>query len=154
MKKVIAAVIVSVFAFGAIAQDATQTKLQTKQADVSKLMLQIQEDIGAQLDAVPAEVKAQMQTARQAAMQAQTAIKKMNADGKSASEIQATMTQTRTEAQARLSEAIQAMEQVSAKVQAQVNEAKGDVQKQLAAKEAEIKQIMDQTKAGIPGGKN
>jgi hypothetical protein len=154
MKKVIAAVIVSVFVMAVVAQDAAQTKIQTKQAEVSQLMLKIQEDVGGQLDVLPAAVKAQLQTAKQAAVQAQTTLKKMNADGKSAAEMEAVMKQTRDEAQVKLAEAIQAMDQVSAKVQAQVNQAKDDVQKRLAAKEAEMKQIMDQTKTGTPGGKN
>lgn len=139
MKKIVTSIVVSALACGVFAQTQTQTKAE----EMEQLKTKVQEQVCTELKNLDEAVKAQIQAAKEATVQAQNQIREMKMSGKSDKEIEAKMNQIRNEAQQKLETAIQNMEQV----QAQVAKASEEIQRRLQTKEGEALELKTQTRA-------
>lgn len=157
MKKLITIIVAGALT-AAFAADPQPIQTQ----EFEQLKTQLQTQLHEALNGLNPDVKAQIEEAKMAAEQTQEKIQEMKRLGKTDAQVIAAMEQERTAAQQRLTTAIATLEQVSARVCAQVDKAKSEVQvrlqerteelKQLQTRLREMKRLRDGTGSGVPTG--
>ena len=148
MKKVLVTIALAAFVVAVVAQDGTQTNSSVKNAgDLDALKTELQAQIGAELDNLPAEVRAKVQEAKAAMEQVKDQLKTM-----SKAEQSATIEQARLQAQNACDDAVKAMEQVNDQVKKQVRKAMAEIETQLQKREGELKMIQTKSGTGEPKG--
>jgi DNA anti-recombination protein RmuC len=135
MKKLLASIAVAACAFGVVAQETTVCPKTGEEMEALKLEIQTQ--LRTQLQNLPKEVQDELAAAKLTCENLRQQIRAMDGTGGNRD---AKMLELRTQADAALTQAIQAMDGVSDEVKAQVEAVREQIQQRLQEKTAELQQ--------------